>query len=197
MVGLLIATTLRLRTFIAIDIEKHLSAPPGKFVLSFCPEDMKDRRPHEFQLPANLVEPMRRYLTEFRELLLRGNPSTRLWIVKSGNPFTYEGFQHHLARLTPKEFGIALYPHAFRSIAATSIATEDRKHVNIIADVLRHATLRMSEKHYSRANGVRAISDLQEVVQKLRREGEVRQREARRARSHRDASRRLEDAEGC
>ena len=99
MVGVLIATTLRLRTFIAIDTEKHLSAPAGKFVLSFGPEDMKDRKPHEFELPAELVEPMRRYPLEFRELLLRGNTSSRLWIVQLGKPMTYFGFQRHLPRL--------------------------------------------------------------------------------------------------
>jgi hypothetical protein len=37
MVGLLIATTLRLRTFIAIDVEKHLTAQPSGLVLSFGP----------------------------------------------------------------------------------------------------------------------------------------------------------------
>ena len=135
MVGSLIATTLRLRTFIAIDIEKHLDAPPGKFILRFGPEDMKDKRAHEFELPAQLVEPMRRYLLEYRQLPPHGELSTRLWIVKSGSPFTYEGFQHHMVRLTRKEFGIPLYPHAFRSIAATSIATDDPEHVTIIADV--------------------------------------------------------------
>ena len=182
MVGSLIATTLRLRTFIAIDIEKHLDAPPGKFILRFGPEDMKDKRAHEFELPAQLVEPMRRYLLEYRQLLLHGELSTRLWIVKSGSPFTYEGFQHHMVRLTRKEFGIPLYPHAFRSIAATSIATDDPEHVTIIADVLRHSSLAMSEKHYNRASGVRAISDLQGMVQDRRREAELRERHARRAR---------------
>ena len=181
MVGVLIATTFELRTFIAIDIEKHLSMPPGKVVLSFGREDMKDRKPHEFELPAQLVEPMRRYLMEFRKLLLRGNSSTGLWITQYGKPFTYHGFGGQLPLLTLKEFGVALRPHAFRSIAATSIAAEDPEHVNIIADVLRHSTLRMSEKHYNRANGVRAISDLQKMVQERRREAEMRERTMRRS----------------
>lgn len=193
MVGVLIATTLRLRTFIAIDVEKHLSAAAGKFVLSFGPEDMKDRKPHEFELPTDLVEPMRRYLLEFRKILLRGNLSSRLWINQSGKPLGYDGFQQHLGRLTLKQFGLTLRPHAFRSIAATSIATEDPDHANIIADVLGHATLRMSEKHYNRANGVRAISDLQRMIQGRRQEAAVRQREMRRAQGRKGASRRLDD----
>jgi integrase/recombinase XerD len=185
----LIATALRLRTFIAIDIEKHLSARPDGFGLSFGPEDMKDKRSHEFELPAQLVEPMRRYLLEVRTVLLGGESSSRLWITQLGKPFTYRGFQGQLPRLTLREFGLVLRPHASRSIAATSIATEDPEHVNIIADVLRHSTLAMSEKHYNRANGVKAISDLQKVVQDLRREGEARQRQMRRAKVQNSPSR--------
>jgi integrase/recombinase XerD len=180
MIGVLITTTLRLRTFIAIDIEKHLSAPLDKIVLNFGPEDMKDRRPHEFELPVRLVEPMRRYLLEYRPILLRGNVSTALWITEYGTSYTYGGFQRRLPVITLNAFGIALRPHAFRTIAATSIATEDPEHANIIADVLRHSTLKMSEKHYNRADGVKANSDLQNVIQERRREAERRDREARR-----------------
>jgi integrase/recombinase XerD len=106
MVGLLIATTLRLRTFIAIDVEKHVTARPSGFVLSFGPGDMKDRRPHEFELPAQLMEPMRRYLLEFRKVLLRGNSSTRLWITQCCEPLSYGGFQKQLPRLTLKQLGL-------------------------------------------------------------------------------------------
>ena len=38
----------------------------------------------------------------------------------------------------------------------------------------------MSEKHYNRANGVKAISDLQQIVQERRREAEMRERTMRR-----------------
>lgn len=188
MIGVLIATALRLRTFIAIDIEKHLRRHHGGFVLSFGPEDMKDRKPHEFELPPQLLEPMQRYLLEFRKVLLRGNSSALLWITEYGTPYTYGGFQKRLPVITLEEFGIALRPHAFRSIVATLIATEDPEHVNIIAEVLRHSTLAMSEKHYNRANGVKAISDLQQVVQEVRRAGKRRGREMKRTRNCRGAS---------
>ena len=195
MVGVLIATTLRLRTFIAIDLEKHVIARPSGFVLSFGPGDMKDRRSHDFELPAQLVEPMRRYLMEFRKVLLRGNSSTRLWITQFGNAYTYAGFQRQLPKLTLQEFGVALRPHAFRSIAATSIAMDDPGHVSIIADVLRHSTLATSQKHYNRADGVKAISDLQQLVQELRRGGKRRERQMRRVRDRRGASHTLWNVE--
>ena len=191
MVGLLIATALRLRTFIGIDVEKHLIRGAEGFGLRFKPEDMKDKRAHEFVLPAKLTEPMRMYLAAFRPKLLGGKPSSRLWITHHGAAFTYSGFQRQLPQLTLREFGIELRPHAFRSIVATSIATEDPEHVSIIADVLQHSTLAMSHKHYIRASGVKAMSDLQEVVAELRRDGERRLRERRRTR---DSGARLPNA---
>jgi integrase len=191
MVGLLIATALRLRTFIAIDVEKHLIRSAEGFGLKFKPEDMKDKRAHEFILPDELTDPMRMYLADFRPKLLGGKASSRLWITHHGEACTYGGFQRQLPQLTQQVFGIALRPHAFRSIVATSIATDDPEHASIIADVLRHATLAMSHKHYVRATGVKAMSDLQQVVAELRRDGKLRQREKRRIT---DSGARLPDA---
>ena len=124
MVGVLIAIPLRLRTFIAIELERHLNRRMSGFVLSFGPDDMKDRRSHEFVLPTELAEPMQQYLRYYRSKLLGGKSSSRLWITRRRKPFTYWGFQRQLPQLTLKEFGIALRPHAFRSIAATTIATD-------------------------------------------------------------------------
>jgi hypothetical protein len=56
---------------------------------------------------------------------------------------------------------------------------------------LRHSTLAMSQKHYIRASGVKAMSDLQQVVAELRRDGKRRLRERRRIR---DSGARLPDA---
>jgi hypothetical protein len=57
--------------------------------------------------------------------------------------------------------------------------------VSIIAHVLRHSTLAMSQKHYISANGVKAMSDLQQVIGELRRDGKRREREMRRKRDPR------------
>jgi integrase len=179
MVGLLIARPLRLRTFIAIEVERHLVARSNGFLLRFAPNDMKDRKAHEYAVPAELVEPLRRYLGFHRPNLLQAKSSQQLWITRNGDPFTYGGFQRQLPALTFREFGEALRPHAFRHIAATTIAIEDPEHVSIIADVLGHATLSMSQKHYNRARGVEANTSYQEIMQSIRNAGE------RRARSYR------------
>ena len=62
MVGLLIARPLRLRTFIAMELDRHLVARGDGFLLRFAPKDMKDKKSHEYAVPTELVEPLQRYL---------------------------------------------------------------------------------------------------------------------------------------
>ncbi|MEM9964145.1 MAG: hypothetical protein AAGC58_02225 [Asticcacaulis sp.] len=61
-------------------------------------------------------------------------------------------------------------PHAFRHIAATSIATYAPEHVGIIRDILGHTTLQMAERHYNRASAVDVSIKLQRVLRELRQE---------------------------
>ena len=183
MVGLLIARPLRLRTFIAMRLDRHLVARGDGFLLRFAPKDMKDKKSHEYAVPTELVEPLQRYLRVHRPTLLKRKSSPRLWITQRGDPFSYGGFQRQLPALTLREFGEALRPHAFRHIAATTIAIQDPEHVSIIADVLGHATLAMSQKHYNRARGVEANASYQEIMQSIRKTAERRNNSRRRLES--------------
>ena len=58
-------------------------------------------------------------------------------------------------------------PHAFRHVVATSIAETDPEHVGIIKDILGHATLAMSEKHYNRATGISSCNALQSILEDI------------------------------
>ncbi|HET6496707.1 MAG TPA: tyrosine-type recombinase/integrase [Thermoleophilia bacterium] len=169
MVGLLIARPLRVRAFMAIEIDKQLVRLADGFLLRFGAEDMKDGKAREFDLPEELVDPMRRYLQVHRPALLRGKQTSRLWVSRLCGPLTTDGLTRHLWHITGRAFGEAFRPHAFRHIAATTIAEEDPAHVNVIASLLGHATLAMSEKHYNRATVVKAAASYQETVRGLRR----------------------------
>lgn len=181
MLGLLIARPLRARTFIAIEIDRHLIQQTDGFVLRFAPEDMKDRKAHDMPVPIDLSEPMRRYLSHYRPLLLQGAVTSRLWVSVRGGALSIRGFSTHLADVTLREFGEALRPHAFRHIVATTIALTDPEHVNITASILGHSTLEMSQKHYNRARRVEAIAAHQDLVQSIRREARQRARRSRNA----------------
>ncbi|WP_366937889.1 tyrosine-type recombinase/integrase [Sediminimonas sp.] len=104
---------------------------------------------------------MREYLNKHRPLLLCENDGAGLWINQYGERLSYDGFTRALGNITRKHLGHTMRPHAFRHIAATSIAEFDPAHVGIIRDILGHATLDMAEKHYNRASQVSSCNALQ------------------------------------
>ncbi|CUH44495.1 site-specific integrase [Ruegeria atlantica] len=167
-VALLVARPLRKRTFLGLRIGKGLVETNGNYVLSLDREDLKDNKARDFPLPSGLKGKMARYLSHHRKILLQDATSDALWISKYGGAYTTSGFVGSLAKLTFREFGETLRPHAFRHIAATSVALDDPENVNIIATILGHASLSTSEAYYNRAQGIEAINAYQDVVRDLR-----------------------------
>ena len=168
LIAFLIARPVRRRALLAMQINQHLVRRGEGFQLCFDAADMKDKKQRGFPLPNDLVEPMQAYLDRYRPVLLRGKQSTGLWISQYGEPLTKEGLSRELPKVVQRQFGVALRPHAFRHVAATSIAETDPEHVNIIKDLLGHATLAMAEKHYNRATGISCCNGLQSIVEDIR-----------------------------
>lgn len=170
MVGLLITRPVRARAFSGMKVGCHLHIDSEGSELRFYREDMKDKRSRIYPLPNQLSVPMRRYLAVHHPVLLGGSESDALWISQRGNPFSQDSFTAGLAKLTKRHFGVALRPHAFRHIAATSIAEVDPCHVGIIRDILGHATMDMAERTYNRAGTITASNKMQSLVYEIRRE---------------------------
>lgn len=167
MIGFLIARPIRRRTLLGMLIGRHLQPITGGYDLRFQPEDTKDKKARNFLLPSDMVAPMRRYLEVHRPELLQGQTSDALWINQYGNPITRDGLSGELPKVTKRYLGVELRTHAFRHIAATSIAEFDPEHVNIIRDILGHATLDMAQKHYNRATGLSSCNGLQSIVEDI------------------------------
>jgi integrase/recombinase XerD len=170
MVGLLISAPVRSRAFLNMTVTRHLDQDSNGFILRFAAEDMKDGKARSFPVPNRLTRPLARYVETYRPALLQGRVSDALWITQRGNRMSADSFSGGLALLTKRHFGLTLRPHAFRSIAATSIAEYAPEHVGIIRDVLGHASLDMAERHYNRASGVHAGTRLQALMDDIRRE---------------------------
>ncbi len=168
LIGFLIACPIRRRTLLAMRVKQHLRPMSVGFMLQFAAEDMKDHKARSFRLPTQLVAPMRAYLDLYRPALLEGNGTDALWVNQYGDGMTPDGLSRELPKITERHLGLALRPHAFRSIAATTIAEVDPEHANIIRDILGHATLAMSEKHYNRATGISSCNELQSILEDIR-----------------------------
>lgn len=151
-----------------MTVKRHVEAAGDRFMLHFGSEDMKTKREMSFALAEPLVPHFRRYLEVYRPVLLNGRGSDALWITERGICLSQDSLTSGLACATHHAFGLKLRPHAFRHIAATSIAEYDPEHVGIIRDILGHASLRMAEQHYNRATAISSSRRMQVILRHLR-----------------------------
>ena len=170
MIGFLISRPVRRRALLAMTVDGHVTRRISGYHIAFAAQDMKDRRTHEALLPQALTIPLDRYLQVHRPILLGEQWSSFLWINQYGKPITPDGFSRELPKVTERHLGVALRPHAFRRVAATSVAETDPEHVNIIKDLLGHSTLDMAEKHYNRATGISSCKKLQSIMDDIHQE---------------------------
>ena len=101
--------------------------------------------------------------------LLQGKHTQKFWVSARGAAYGYDTLNRHLAQLTHRVFGEAFRPHAFREIAATSIALANPEWAGIIPDLLGHASETYGEKIYNRATGIVAVTTHQGLIAQLRR----------------------------
>lgn len=168
MIGFLISRPVRRRALLSMQLGRQIVAQPDGYRLVFDAATMKDGRDRSYPLPQQLVEPMERYIEHHRPVLLRGGSSAALWLNQYGNALTPDGLARELPKVTERHLGVALRPHAFRHVAATSIAERDPEHVGIIREILGHATLRTAEKHYNRAQQVDSCNRFQSAIAELK-----------------------------
>ena len=81
---------------------------------------------------------------------------------------TMRAIYDRIIERTREAFGIAINPHFFRDIAATTLAHADPEHVRISALLLGHSSFATTEQYYVRANMVAANRRRQESLLRLR-----------------------------
>lgn len=168
MIGFLNSRPVRRRALLAMTVSEHVEWVSDCVILHFSKEDMKDAQRRSFTLPDKLVEPFQSYFEVHRPQLLGEKTGDRLWVNQYGNPITEHGLSRELPKITKRHLGEELRPHAFRHIAATSIAEYDPDHVGIIRDLLGHATMKTAERYYNRAGSISSCNGLQSIIEDIR-----------------------------
>jgi integrase/recombinase XerD len=128
-----------------------------------------------FDLPIWLTHPIDVYLEQHRpyHLARRGRwwsstPNCTFWVSSNGTAMTARQLSKRIVDRTREVFGKSVNPHLFRDIVATTIATEDPEHVDMILSILGHRSLKTSEKHYNHAKSLDASRRYQEALQDFR-----------------------------
>lgn len=173
-IGLLVSASERLRAFAGLNVGQVSVITDGLLRLELPADMTKNEKGRNILLHGALAGWLRRYLGQYRVVLLRGTTSEALWISRDGGPLTYDGFGAGLRLVMEREFGLPLRPHAFRAIAASGTAEMLPEQVGIVREILEHATLAMAELHYMRVSNVRACRGYQSVAAGVRKGGATR-----------------------
>lgn len=160
MIALLAQRPVRARNFGSITRGEHLLEDDDLWWLIFT--DTKTKRTLEMTFPSELIANLEHYILVYRPVLIarghgRGRPATAaLWISSHGTAMGTSAIAHQIRARTRTAFGTAVNPHCFRDCAATSIAINRPEHVRAIPDILGHADLTTSERHYNLAGSLDA-----------------------------------------
>jgi integrase len=153
---------LRLRNLSSLRIGRHLFDHGDRIVLCIAAPETKARSPIEQELGSRLSCAVRRYIDRYRPVLLRARgrwhapTGDALWVSRDGSPCSAQTFCNIIKKYAAGPDGRPLSPHLFRSMAATSVATEALGAVDLIPAILTHRSHRTGEQYYNLADSLDA-----------------------------------------
>src|SRR5882724_5400831 len=105
--ALLLVCPLRIKNLAGLDLERHITwlRPGGKVHLVIPAHEVKNKVPLEFELPADVVAILDRYVKVFRPRLVSG-PSPCLFPAKSGGPKPSGAFGVQLSKAIKQMTGL-------------------------------------------------------------------------------------------
>ena len=138
--------------------------------------ETKTGRPYVAAVPHELTPYIDRWLQAYRLVPLTAattgvtvNIGKHLWISRSGQPMTSHAMHAQITLRTRKAFGNAIWPHLFRDCAVTELVDCAPEEIGIAPDLLDHADLGTTRKHYIQAQGMTAHRRVQELIAARRR----------------------------
>ena len=161
---------LRRRNLTQMTIGEHLLRSGDHYWLVFAPEETKTRQPIEERLPAELTPYIDAYLEVFRSMFPRAELHDGVWASCKGRRMCGEALYDRICKRTAAEFGASVNPHLFRDCAATAIVDENPDNAWAAGELLGHRDPRTTERHYIRANSLKASRALQRVILTMREE---------------------------
>jgi integrase/recombinase XerD len=173
-VALLSLRPLRPKNLAALTLDQHLEKIGDTWVVHIAPEETKTATPLEFPWPELLVPALQAWLGRWRPVLCSRtgrwarDAGKALWISCDGSRMTKRGIYERVARVTHDAFGVAINPHLFRDIAATTIAYADPERVRIAAQLLGHRRFATTEHYYLQVSMVAANRRRQASLLRLR-----------------------------
>jgi integrase len=172
MICLLALMPMRRRALSELSLGTSLRIEATQMVICLDGSMTKNGRPWEAAVPDAVYEVLKLYLERGRSVLsARGSSDPEaLWLGREGAPLGVNQFTRAINNRTRDLLGVAISPHLFRDAAATTLARTDAASARLIKPILGHATERVAEEHYIRADTIEAGRKLAKALEKLRKD---------------------------
>jgi integrase len=164
LITLLASRPMRRRALSALRINLHVRKNGDTFTIVIPGADTKSGQPTEMPLPGWLTPYLTRYLEQYRTLFPCAETDDHLWLSSKGGGLGAEAIYSLVCQRTEQGLGVAISPHLFRDIAATMIAREAPQSLPIARDLLTHANVDTTVRHYTQANTLAAARAYQKAL---------------------------------
>jgi integrase/recombinase XerD len=175
-IALLIACPMRIKNLANLVIGQHLVSDGCEYRLKLSAGETKTGRPYHAAVPSELMPYIDGWLQVHRpNIQLTGTRKGQvgveghLWLGRYGRPMHSAAIRHQIKERTRHAFGRHVWPHLFRDCAVTELVDCAPEEIAIAPDLLGHADLATTKKHYIQAVGMQAHARVQEVIAALRR----------------------------
>jgi site-specific recombinase XerC len=156
-------------------VDRRLLFDGNGYPLEFTAAETETGRPYVAAVPYELTRYLHDYLQVHRGMFQsigmaeEAGVGRRLWLGYLGKPLSSRGIERQIVQRTKEAFGRSIYPHLFRDISVTELVEPAPDEIAIAHDLLGHADLRTTRKHYVQAQGMVAHLRFQEVIADRRR----------------------------
>lgn len=167
MLGVAVSCPVRLKNFAQIRLGNELKLRNSCWCLTFEDTSTKNGVTLKFHIPSTLAPYVSHYVESIRPEFPGAMLHAGLWAGSKGARLSEISIYGRMMIASKKLFGIAINPHAFRSIAATFLAETSVKDVYHASQLLGHRELKTTQVHYIRANQLTASRKVNRVLEKL------------------------------
>lgn len=167
---LLAVMPMRRRALCELTLGKSLLVEGLQMTVCLDGAMTKNGQPWEAAVPDMLRDILALYLQVGRPALsARGSGNhDAVWLGRNGAPVSINQFTRAIQIRTRQLIGVPVSPHLFRDAAATTLARTSSTATRMIKPILGHATTRIAEEHYIRADTIAAGRGLASALDKLR-----------------------------
>jgi len=167
-VAILATCPIRLRNLAMMEIGKHLDRIGPEWHLRFEASETKTGQSIHLVLPIEFAPFLAVFLEKVRPAFPQAADDGYVWPAGKGKPMAKETIYMRVMKRTRELFGVALNPHAFRSIAATFLAEASPGDALYARPLLGHRQPETTERYYIRASQIDAARTVSAALRQIR-----------------------------